>query len=446
MDLLISLVIFLVSMVFCVTIDYSICFALILGLVCLLVTGLHRGFSAGELLRMVLKGGKTSFIVFKILFFIGCLTAVWRASGTISFFVYYGVKIITPQLFIVIAFMLTAVLSFILGTSFGVTGTAGVMLMILARSGGVNELITAGAIISGAYFGDMCSPASSAAILSSTVSGVKPYDNVKMMLKTSFFPLLVSVCIFTYFSVRNPIAHIDEQVLIMLESNFNLSWLLILPAIILLILPWFKVRITPTIIVSIFIATIIAVILQGEKVLDVLKYSLIGYTLEAETLDRILAGGGVITMLEGMFVVLISSTYSGIFKGTGMLENVQQKLGRITDRLGLFPTQIISSILWAGVFCNQAIGIVLNAQVFGEVYKKKGASKAELATDIGNSAITIAGLVPWSVACTVPLSMLGVTKDALLYCVLLYMVPFCYLLTKTFIFKVDKVHERCKST
>ena len=430
MDFLIAFVIFMSSIIACLLMNISLCYALTLGLICFFMIGLHRKFRAKDLLRMVYNGGKTSFIVIKILFFIGCLTALWRASGTISFFVYYGIKIITPHMFIVVAFLLPLVLSFALGTSFGVVGTAGVMLMILARSSGVNPLIVAGAIMSGAYFGDRCSPASSAAALTANVSNVNQKDYMKMMLKTSVFPVAVTLAVFIFLSVKNPIDAANTDILSALSNSFNLSWYVVLPAVIILILPWFKVSILNAIVASGITAFILALHCQGETFSASLKACFFGYTAASETLGNVLSGGGVISMIEVMIIVLLSSTYSGIFDGTGMLKPIQEKIGGVANLIGLFPTQIITAVLSASVFCNQTVPTVLAAQMLGNVYEEKGVSREELSTDIGNSIITIAGLIPWSIAATVPLTMMEVGSGALIYSVLLYAVPISYLLTK----------------
>lgn len=435
MDLLIAFMVFTGSMVTCLFLNYSLCYALLIGLICFFITGLFRGYKAIDLFKSAAKGARTSLVVIKFLFFIGCLTALWRASGTIAFFVYYGIKLVTPHLFIFITFLLTMILSFVLGTSFGVVGTAGIMLMILARSGGVNQLITAGAIISGAYFGDRCSPASSAALLAASVSGVKPEDNMKMMLKTSVIPVALTFIVYLILSVKNPIGRLNAEVLTLLKSSFDLSWIVILPAAVLLILPWLKVSVFITIIASSITAFIIAAGFQPGTIVNTFKVCILGYAAPSKALGSILSGGGIVSMIEVMVIVLLSSAYSGIFQGTGMLDHVQQKIGTIADKIGLFPTQIMVSIFSAGVFCNQTIGTILAAQLFGGVYDKKGASQDELATDIGSSILTIAGLIPWSIAASVPLAILSVSPQALLYSVLLYAIPLCYLFTKNIWYK-----------
>lgn len=414
---------------------WSIAIALFVGLIAFILTGVHRNFGFRDLLGMVYKGGRTSFVVLKILTLIGLLTALWRASGTIAFFAYYGISMITPEMFIVVTFLITMILSFALGTSFGIAGTVGVMMMVLARSGGVNEAITAGAVMSGAYFGDRCSPASSSATLVAAVSGTDLYKNVKMMLKTGALPTIITFGIYVVLSVRNPIESVNKDILTALSTSFNLSWPVVLPAAAMLILPLFKVRVSYAMSASIVIAFIETVTLQGQGIAETLAACMHGYTPKSEELVSILSGGGMLSMLEVILIVFISCTYSGIFDGTGMLNNVHEKIGRIADRIGLFPTQIVAGTAASAVFCNQTVPTILNAQILTNVYLSKGASKEEMAIDMENSLITIAGLIPWCIACNVPLGVMGVGFEAIPYSVLLYMIPICYLFTKKIWYK-----------
>ena len=167
MSVVISAAVFIAAMIACMIAGVDTFFALVLGIVLFSVIGLKRGHKLSALWRMMWSEGRKLIPLLAIFVFIGAITALWRSSGTITFFIYYGIQIIRPGIFILVAFLLTCLLSYALGTSFGVTGTVGIILMALARSGGVDTAITAGAVLSGAYFGDRCSPASSSGLPSS---------------------------------------------------------------------------------------------------------------------------------------------------------------------------------------------------------------------------------------------------------------------------------------
>ncbi|RGY96201.1 Na+/H+ antiporter NhaC family protein [Clostridium sp. AM58-1XD] len=404
----------------------TLIYALLLGLLCFMAVGRKRGFSLSVLLKMAWDGGKTSFPVLRVLILIGCLTALWRASGTITFFVYYGIKLITPHLFVLIAFILTAVLSFGIGTSFGVAGTAGVVLMILARSGGVNEIITAGAVMSGSYFGERCSPASSSALLAVSLSGADGVKNLKVMLKTSLLPTVLTAAVYGVLSWKNPILSVDSSILTQMSEEFSLTWAVLLPAAGLLCLALAGVRVFYAVAASGVIAFLTAVVIQKQQVWDVAVWAVTGYRSGSEELAAILSGGGMTSMAGVLVIVIISSAYSGIFKSTGMLDGIQEKAAALAGKMGRFAAQIVTGICSGGLFCNQTIGIIMAEQMLGSLYE----DPQEQAADVCNSIVMIAGLIPWSIAATGPLAMLEVGTEAIPYSILLYMVPLTYLMTK----------------
>lgn len=438
MDLIVSFGIFIAGMIAALIADVSVIFPLIAGFICFFTAGVIRGHRPAEMIEMAADGVRSSFVVIKLMVIIGCLTAMWRASGTIAFFVYYGIRIITPELFIFICFALTALLSYFLGSSFGVCGTAGVMLMILARSGGVDPVITAGAIMSGAYFGDRTSPASSSAYLTATLTGIGPKKNTAMLLKTGVFPLVITAGIYLLLSVRNPILNIDGSVTEALSADYDISWPAVVPAVLLLVLPWLKMSISNTILISTIASFIAAACIQHVPVNLLGKYLVTGYESSSSALGDIMSGGGIVSMAEVIVVVFISSSFGGMFEGTGMLEPLKEKIGVLADRTGLFAAQVLVSIATIGIFCNQTIGTLLSVQMMGDVYEKKGADREELAADIGNSLITICGMIPWSIACAVPLSMMDAGFEAVPWSVFLWMNPLCFAFTKRLFYRRKK--------
>lgn len=430
MDILIAFGLFLSSVVFCMVTGSPLPWALAVGFVCFFVTGLYRRYSPAALLVMAAKGTKTAFVVLRILLLIGLLTALWRCSGTIAFFVYWGIELSTPHTFILISFLLPAILSLAFGSSFGVAGTAGVILMAIARSGGANEIITAGAAMSGAYFGERLSPASSAAALTAAVSGTDQRDLQRSMWRTTPLPLIITLAAYGALSLLFPIQAVDDSVLRALAAGFDLSLPMVLPALVLLILPWFKWNAVRSISLSCAIAAVLAVVYQGLGPIEVLRACVLGHTVPQPELRAILSGGGLVSMLTVVSIVFLSTAYSGIFNGTGMLDPLKAQVGRLSEKIGLFPTQCITSLCAAGLFCNQAVSIVMSGQMTQTLYERQGRSKEELAADMGNSVLHLAGMVPWSIACSVPLAAMGVSAAAVPFAVYLYAVPLCRLLTK----------------
>ena len=384
MDFIVCFVLFLAAMLLCLMKGFSLAWALFFALILFFGLGLKRGYSAKALAGMAWSKMPKSMIVLRILFFIGLLTGLWRSCGTIAFFIYHGIRIITPQFFILVAFLLTVLLSYALGTSFGVASTAGVVLMALARSGGV--------------------------------------------------PYALCLAAYTVLSLRNPIVTVDETMLNALAESFVISPWALVPALIMLVLPLLRVPIRRAMAVSAAAAFVITVTVQGGSAADAVKIMAIGYHPTEGLLADVVSGGGLVSMLTPFLMIPLAALYTGILEGTGALTQAQSVLERSAGRIGRFPTMILLSLLASMVLCNQTIVVMMEHQLIGAVYARSGAEHEELAMDIANSGVTIAGLIPWCIACAVPLSMLGAGVEALPYACLLYLIPLCYLFTKRFFF------------
>lgn len=430
MDILAALVVFTAAMLSCIITDTTMAAGLFVGYLAFFAVGLHRKVSAGKLIRLSCDGIKDVLLVIYIMLTIGVLTATWRMSGTILYFVYYGVRLITPRIFIVAAFLLTCLVSYALGTSFGVSATVGVILMAIARSGGIHPALAAGAIFSGVYFGDRGSPVSSASTVVAALTGTDMYGNVKLMHKTAALPFALTTIIYAVISWFNPIQAIDPAILTAIETDFTLSHTLLIPFVIMLVLPLLRVPIWVSCSLSIAAAGAISVFVQGMSLSEVIHACIFGYQPASGALGDLLSGGGAVSMLEVVIILIISCTYSKIFEGTGMLEDISVLFDRSVARIGLFGTSMWLSIASVAIFCNQTIGSIVSITLLRETYKKHGASSRELAIDMENSVILIGGMVPWSIACTVPLGFMGADPSAVPYALFLWLVPLCYWITK----------------
>lgn len=430
MDFGIGMALFIIAMTASIMTGHSMIPALLFGLAIFLFLGRRKGYSVAQQAKWGLESTKESFVVIKVLLIIGIITASWRMSGTIPVFVYYGIRVITPKLFLVITFLLACLLSYALGTSFGVTGTLGVIFIALARSGGVDPVITAGVIISGVYFGDRCSPAASSAHLVAGVTHTEIMTNVRYMLRTCVLPFILTVAIYTFLSVRNPIGSLDAEIIRSFEETFDLSAIAFIPAVLMLALPMFRVDVTKSILASASAGILLAYFMQGMTLSAIAKACILGYESPDDGLGAILNGGGVISMIEVVVILIISCAYTGIFNGTGMLEPVHAALGKSITKIGRYATCLIFGIAGTILFCNQTITTLLAADALAEPYQKSGGSLQELAIDIENSNIVAAGFIPWCLGCKVLLTFMDVGAEAVPYAVYIFLIPLCYLFTK----------------
>ena len=258
------------------------------------------------------------------------------------------------------------------------------------------------------------------------------------MHRTALLPYMICLVFYAFLSLRNPLMGADETLLTALANSFDLSLWTVLPAVIMLILPLLRVPIWVAMSVSGVTAFAVSVLAQGAGILETLRVCVFGYAPDGVLAD-VLTGGGFVSMLTVFLMLPLASMMSGILEGTGALDGAQEKLAAVSARLGLLPTTALLSILCSMVLCNQTIVVIMLQQLLGKVYAQRGASKEEFAMDIANTGVTLAGLVPWCIACAVPLSMLGVGVGALPYAALLYTIPVSYLFTKNkFFLKGDQ--------
>lgn len=431
MDIAATLIFIFFSLIFSVYRNINIVYPLFIGLLLLMMVAIRRGFKFKDVFNMALKGGKKSLLIIRIFVLIGAITAIWRASGTVAFIVYYGIELMNPNYFILYAFILCGIVSFLLGTSFGTVGTIGVVMMILAKSGNVNINMTAGAIIAGAYFGDRCSPMSSSAILVANVTETELYTNIKNMFRSSLIPLVLSLVAYAVLSRLNPLVFQSNNINGSILEVFNIHITAILPAAIILVLAAFRVDVKLSMLISIIIGMFLAFILQGYSILHILKYTMVGFSLDnGGELNDIIKGGGILSMLKIALIVMISSAYSGIFEGTQILKEIERVLDTIARRYGIFTSTIITSLITASLGCTQALAILLTNQLISNTYKKEKRDKYELALDIEDTAVVLSPLIPWNIAGAVPAAALTATAGFIPFAFYLYLIPICNLIAK----------------
>ena len=419
MELAIAFILFIICVAVSLILDISMLAPLLVGFVLFTALAAKNGFALKTVLKMAVGSLKESFIVVGILLLIGCLTGLWRSSGTVAYFVTLGVSVMPPSFFLLAAFLLSAAMSFAIGTSFGVTATAGVIIMSIAHAGGISPIPVAGAVLSGVYVGDRGSPASSAANLVAAVTGTDVEKNIKIMLKSGAVPFLLCCVIYGVLSVFYPMQSTDSQVLLQLGEEFRLSWLCLIPAILMIVLPFCKVKVKWAMAIDIVVSFVLAMITQGAGFADCFKTMLLGFEPQNAALSTMLS------MLEVCGILLLSGTYGGIFHGTGMLDSLSEKLIILKSKVGRFPVMVLLSFAVSIVFCNQTIGVIMLSQLSEGLYGTEDAERYSKMIDIENSVIVIAGLVPWCIACSVPLAMMNVGAAAVPMAFYLWLIPLC---------------------
>ncbi|MDA0265401.1 MAG: Na+/H+ antiporter NhaC family protein [Cyanobacteria bacterium] len=389
-----------------------------------LMTGIYRrrGVPLQQLWMLMQQGVRQSAGVISILLLIGLVVASWLIAGTVPALVYYGLQLIHPRWFLVSAFLLTGLVSVLLGTSFGSAGTIGLALMIMARGAGVDEHWAAGAIISGAYIGDRCSPMSSSAHLVATLTGTDIYPNLRQMLATGWGALLLSMGIYTLASLRYALSIVDNPLIAQIPPHFSVHPVTLLPAGLLVVLTLWRVPVQRTLGMSLGSAIALAFVIQAQSGLAVLQTLLMGLQLPSDNpLREIFQGGGLLAMGRVCAIVAVSTALAGLLSGMGTLNPLSQWLSRWPGKRGLFGSIVVTGALTSAFGCTQTIAILLTQQIARPLYCH--AHPEQLAVDIENSAVVLAPLVPWNIAGLVPVTVLLTDAGFIPYGVYLYLLP-----------------------
>lgn len=420
MDILFALIASFTLLLFSAIQGYFIAYPLLLTLGMLGIALLRRGFSLKVLIIMGFRGSKQAFPVIKILLLIGALTAVWMASGTVPAIVYYGIHWINPHGFILAAFLLTSLVSLLLGTSFGAASTIGIALMIMAKGSQVNPHLIAGAIIAGAFFGDRCSPMSSSAHLVATITKTDLYTNLKNMMATGLLPLVVTSLMYLILSWIYPVTVSQSSLSTELDRLFNLHWIVLLPAITLFALAIMRVEVKVSMTVSLVIGAIIALLVQHDSGTQILKFAVVGFQIEQDTpVQAILLGGGMLPMARVCGVVVISTAISGVLAGTNVLRLVENWLRQVQSRSSIFLGTTLIGTAAAAFGCTQTIAILLTQQLVQRQYT----DRYTLASDLEDTVVVLSPLIPWNIAGLVPATVLLTDWGFIPYAFYLYLIP-----------------------
>lgn len=416
----VALGLFLAGLGGCIFAGIEVLYALVLGLVWFTGYCLLKGYALKDVGSMLTEGMAQVANILIIFVLIGSLTALWRICGTIPFILYHAMGLINPRFFVLCTFMLCSVMSFLTGTSFGTASTMGVICMLISNAAGLDPLLTGGAILSGIFFGDRCSPMSSSAQLVCVLTKTDIYENIKSMCRTSVVPLILSSILYVVLSGAMEGASVDMSLVALFKDNFSLHWVTFLPALLILVLAVCHVDVKYAMAASIAGAVIISMVYQGRGFRELMVCMWEGYQAEeGSRLAVLLNGGGILSMVEVGLIVLISASYAGIFSRTPLLSGVKAALMRTSRIVTPFGTVVITSLLSCAVSCNQSLATILTCQMCDKLY----ARREELALAMENTVIVLAALIPWGIAGAVPVATIGAPMECLLYAFYLYLLP-----------------------
>ena len=268
---------FCAALLLCVALGQSILYALAAGFVLFLLYGRRKGFAWSRLFRLALDGVLTVKNILITFLLIGMLTALWRQAGTIPVIVCFSARLIRPALCVVMAFLLNCLVSFLTGTSFGTAATMGVICAAIGSSLGLNQLLVGGAVLSGVYFGDRCSPVSTSALLVSELTRTDVFHNIRSMVRSALVPFLLSCGVYGLLGVLSRPAGEVMDLEALFAPAFSLSWLALIPALVILALSLMQVNVKIAMSASILSALPVCLLVQHAPIADLPRLLFFGY-------------------------------------------------------------------------------------------------------------------------------------------------------------------------
>ncbi len=351
-----------------------------------------------------------------IMLCVGILIGSWIASGTIPMVIYYGLKLISPKYFLVTACFVCSLTSIATGTSWGTIGTLGVAFIGIAMGLGIPLGPAAGAIVAGAYFGDKMSPFSDVTNLAPVAVGSNLFDHIKHMVWSATPAWLIGLFIYFLVGLRYEGGKVESEAMTIItqtiKDNFNFNVLLLLPMAIVFYFAFTKKPTIPGMLISSFVAGIIAIIFQKASITDVATAMNTGYVAQTgvEEVDNLISRGGMMSMMETQLVAFTAFSFGGIMQSTGLLSVILDRVMKFATKVwSIVLTTIGTTIITALVTGSSYLAIIIPGDLLSAVYKKKGLAAKNLSRIVEECGAIIVPLIPWSMAGVYITGTLGVS-------------------------------------
>ena len=385
-------------------------------------------------------GDVTNAIV--ILLMIGALSGAWTVSGVVPTFIYYGLRIISPKVFLLSACVICALVSLMVGSSWTTIATIGVALMGIGKAEGFSDGLIAGAIISGAYFGDKISPLSDTTVMASSVNRVPLFTHIKYMMVTTVPSICITLVIFTVLGLSHdgaPAQQIGDYSAA-LARTFNLSpWLMVVPAVTAVLIA----RKRPALIVlaiATLLASVFALIFQpgivteiGSRVVDPAAsrariffagtlesvYNSVSPSTGNPEVDALVSTRGMLGMLNTIYLIICGMCFGGCMRASGMLREISRLILPLARRrFGLVSTTVLTGTALNGIVSDQYLSIIPTSDIFRDTIDRQGYERRLLSRSVEDSATVTSPLFPWS-SC-------GMTQSTILHVPTVAYLPYCF--------------------
>ena len=390
----------------------------------------------------------TVYIGVFIMMLVGMLIGSWMAAGTVPMLMYYGLKWLSPSIFLVATCILCSLMSILTGTSWGTIGTMGIALIGVGKGLGMNELCTIGAVVTGALIGDKMSPLSDTTILAPTVSGTDVYKHIRSMLYTTVPALVVSLILYGFLGISSSggsvVTESYSEIMNTLSANFHMNILSLVPPIVVVTLIVLKKPSIPTFGIGIFVGGLIAMLVQGRTFTEVIGFCASGFSVDtgSSIVNSMVNRGGLLNMMSTISVIIAAALFSGALKSCGVFEmlcGVIRKAAKGSKSV-LVSSYILHFLLYA-LTGSYFVTFSIVGPMMGPIFDEYDIDRRNLSRMLEDTGTTAAPLIPWSTFSVYVAGALGVSAwEYLLYCPLSYfglITAAIYIITGFGIFRKD---------
>lgn len=429
---------------------YSNQFILLIGGVIAAVVGFFNKTSLSVMLQEILGNLKSVFIPILILLLVGALSGTWLVSGVIPAMVYYGLKILNPDIFLPATVIIAAIISVATGSSWTTSATVGIALIGIGSALGISSGIIAGAVISGAYFGDKMSPLSDTTNLAPAMAGTDLFTHIKYMAYTTVPSIIITLIAFIIIGLNIEVSgSTDTEVLLQTIANtFHISpWLFLVPALVIVLI---LLKAHPLIALGsgVLAAAIMGWLTQPEVYAQIansnfetILQSILSETsiiTSNETLNELFSSGGMQGMLWTILLIICAMIFGGVMDGIGALSRITKSLLSITQSIfGLFASTVISCLGLNAIASDQYLAIVIPGKMFKKAYEDKNLAPENLSRTLEDSGTVTSVLIPWNTCGAYQSGVLGVdTFSYAGYAIFNWLSPFTTLLFAAFRIKI----------
>jgi NhaC family Na+:H+ antiporter len=438
-------------------------FILLIGGAVAAIVGFRNKVSYETMLSEVGNNFKSTAGAILILLMVGALAGSWLISGIIPSMVYYGLQILHPSFFLPSCVIICAIISIATGSSWTTSATVGIALIGIGKAMGIPLGMTAGAVISGAYFGDKMSPLSDTTNLAAAMAGSKLFSHIQYMTLTTVPSIVITLVVFLFMGFTLDVSKAADSSAIMsvIDNSFNISLaLFIVPAVVIFLIVR-KTKPLVALLAGALLGAIFAIIFQpdivakvaGASALDfnsaykgVIKAMTEGASIETSNADinDLFSSGGMAGMLGTIWLIMCAMVFGGVMDAIGALARISQALLSLANSVfGLFASTVASCLALNVTASDQYLAIVVPGKMFAQAYEDKGLAPENLSRTLEDSGTVTSVLVPWNTCGAYQSGVLGVSVvDYFVYAIFNYLSPFMTLLFAAFHIKIKQLAEK----